>query len=127
MCRTFGTKGEAEGWAKDMDAEIRRRLAAGLPVTVDTLDHNVRSHRPGPNRRPDTPARCGVYFLYKGSECVYVGKSTHVDDRVADHRRIKDFDAYSWMPVEPESLAVVEMSFIAVLRPRYNVTGKEAA
>lgn len=72
------------------------------------------------------PAITGVYFLFKGDECVYVGKSRRVHLRVAEHMRgdfrFKDFDSYSWVATSSESEAEsLETYYIALLRPRLNI------
>lgn len=62
----------------------------------------------------------GVYFLCRGAEVVYVGQSTDVLGRVAQHRTYKDHDrAYYW-PVPPGELDRVEGAFIRLLKPCLN-------
>lgn len=63
---------------------------------------------------------CGVYFLRKGDEIVYVGQSISVYGRVAQHKREKDFDTVTFLPCQPEDLNNLEGFFIRLLRPRLN-------
>lgn len=65
---------------------------------------------------------CGVYFLVLGAEVVYVGQSTNVHSRLAQHvasARIP-FDRYHMLPCAPSELEWIEASHIAALRPRFN-------
>lgn len=72
-----------------------------------------------------TPEIVGIYFLFKGDECVYVGKSRRVHMRVAEHMRrdfrFKDFDSYSWVPCTEADASSLEAYYIALLRPRLNI------
>jgi hypothetical protein len=66
----------------------------------------------------------GVYFLLKGDEVVYVGKSVNSEKRVFDHvGSEKDFDSYCFIPCESEyhdDLLDMEAQYILKYLPKYN-------
>jgi hypothetical protein len=68
-------------------------------------------------------AWCGVYFLIKDKEVVYVGMSTNVGGRLREHRRDKSktFDKFSYMPCPADEAARLEVHYIETLKPRYNL------
>lgn len=68
----------------------------------------------------------GVYFLFKGEECVYVGKSRRLHLRVAEHTQ-KDFDTYTWLACSEAEASVLEVHYIMLLRPRLNIQWNDAA
>ena len=43
----------------------------------------------------NTSDYCGVYFLVKGDRVVYVGQSIHIQMRVREHAKDKDFDSFA--------------------------------
>lgn len=76
------------------------------------------------------PDLCGVYFLLKGEEVVYVGSGSDVVARITSHRRegVKDFDTAMMLLEQdtPRGFAWnkpphLESVFIVLLKPRYNV------
>lgn len=73
-----------------------------------------------------------VYFLMRGSECVYVGQTTNLPVRVSAHRRgtkhtpVKDFDRVFFVYVEAKDLNEVESDFIKRLKPIYNIAQNSA-
>ena len=104
--RTFDTHAEAMDWGKRIEAIMGSGSHVPDPEPKDVTERAYES--------------CGVYFLFKGSECVYVGQSLNVNRRMRDHRTRIDFDVYTWMPVTPAQLAVVERMYINALRPVHN-------
>lgn len=68
---------------------------------------------------------CGIYFLFDGSACVYVGQSNNVHARVQNHKTqgLKTFDSYTWMPCDPGDLGYWENHYIAKFNPRDNRAG----
>lgn len=76
-----------------------------------------------PRLKPDVT---GVYFLFKGEECVYVGKSRRVHLRVSEHMRgdfrFKDFDSYTWLACSEAEAASLEVHYIMLFKPRLNIT-----
>lgn len=67
----------------------------------------------------DTSDYCGVYFLVKGDRVVYVGQSIHIQMRVREHAKDKDFDSFSFIRCEKKKLDVLESLYIHALRPKY--------
>jgi hypothetical protein len=65
----------------------------------------------------------GIYFLCDKGEVVYVGQSVYVPDRVADHKREKEFDSVFFLPVPRGKLRQTEKEFIEKLQPRLNFAG----
>lgn len=67
----------------------------------------------------------GIYFLIKGDEIVYVGKSEHdVFNRIRFHEKDpeKDFDSFTYEKYEDENvnLDTVETKYIRMFYPKYN-------
>lgn len=63
---------------------------------------------------------CGVYFLRKGRDIVYIGQSVNVYSRVASHKASKDFDAVDFLPCDRSKLDDLEGFFIRLLQPKLN-------
>lgn len=63
---------------------------------------------------------CGIYFLIKGTEIVYIGQSVSVLKRIETHFSNKDFDSFSFLPCKKEMLDVVESLYIHLIEPKYN-------
>ena len=63
---------------------------------------------------------CGIYFLIKGTEIVYVGQSVSVLRRIETHFSNKDFDSFSFLPCKKDMLDVVESLYIHLIEPKYN-------
>ena len=70
----------------------------------------------------------GVYFLFHLGGLVYVGQSTHVPTRIAQHKRsgFVSFDSVAWIPCARSELLDLEVFFIGLLNPRDNKTGPGA-
>ena len=85
----------------------------------------------------DAGMRCGVYFLCKGDEVVYVGQSTNVIQRVASHMAEvsnpkidptapimrKKFDRAFFLKCETGDLDRLEGAFIRIFEPKANGRG----
>lgn len=62
-----------------------------------------------------------IYFLFKNDEVVYVGQSKLGLSRLYEHCMNKDFDAYSYVPVDNEGdLNYIEAMYIHLFKPIYN-------
>ena len=63
-----------------------------------------------------------VYFLCKGDQVVYVGQSSNIGARIAQHKtqKVKDFDNVWFLKLPSSEVDLVEKAFIASLRPRDN-------
>jgi len=73
----------------------------------------------------DSPTRLsGVYLLYSSNIVVYVGQSGNVLSRIGSHvcERVKIFDAYTIIPIEPKLRIMRERQLIRTFSPYYNVT-----
>lgn len=63
---------------------------------------------------------CGIYFLIKDNEIVYVGKSIHLHRRLSNHRKAKDFDRAFFVECHKDDLNYLEKHFIRLFCPRLN-------
>jgi len=67
---------------------------------------------------------CGIYFLIKNKEIVYVGKSTNIRSRIVNHYfSKKDFDRISVIELDKSRLDSYEKHYIKSLRPKFNTLG----
>ena len=74
--------------------------------------------------------QCGIYFLIRKGQVVYVGRSVCVQMRLAQHIREKKFDAYAWVPCLSVDAEELERRYIRSLKPRLNkdqITKRERA
>ncbi|MFC3338766.1 hypothetical protein [Paracandidimonas soli] len=89
------------------------RLFAG--ETADAfLDKSNVLERAEPCRR-----LCGVYFLLDGDDIVYIGQSTNIINRIAQHVD-KAFERFAYIECEQSALNMVESIFIHRYRPKLN-------
>lgn len=122
--KTFGTMDEARQWAEETEAAFKERK--GLYIVNGGL--SVPSAKKAPLTkaavlklpRLEPRSAQGVYFLFRGDECVYVGKSKQVHVRIREHRLDKVFDSYSWIPCEAGDLDRSERFYVELLHPEYN-------
>jgi cell division protein FtsB len=63
---------------------------------------------------------CGIYFLIKEGEIVYVGQSKNVFGRMNGHAD-KDFDYISFLPCRADELDLMEARYIVKYKPILNV------
>lgn len=90
------------------------------------IGHNFLADIFGYLRSADFSAQhAGVYFLFRGSECVYVGRSECVAARCGQHLygsgdSPKAFDRALYLPVAHHMLAEVEAAAALALQPEYN-------
>lgn len=63
-----------------------------------------------------------VYFLLHGHEIVYVGQSTNVHARIAQHIALGaiKFDRFHILPCPKDCLLVLEAQYILAFNPRHN-------
>lgn len=73
---------------------------------------------------PLPPIHCGVYFLFRDGEVVYVGQSINIASRVYSHIKEgkKDFDCYSFFECSCKDLDRLEAALICKFDPEYNAT-----
>ena len=66
----------------------------------------------------------GIYFLVKGCDVDYVGKTANLYDRLSKHHRLKYYHKVSFLPVpEKDKLDTLEDHYIRAFQPRLNVKG----
>ncbi len=68
----------------------------------------------------DTSRICGIYFLFKGNDIVYIGQSVDIFSRMRTHRRVIDFDFFSFIWCEKEELNSTELNYIQFYKPILN-------
>lgn len=70
----------------------------------------------------------GVYVLFSGETVIYVGQSSHVPSRIADHKREGrfEFDSVAFIPGDRDELLDMEAHYIDLLQPEANETGSRA-
>lgn len=62
---------------------------------------------------------CGVYFLIKDNEIVYIGQSINIASRITQHRD-KEFDSVSYVACHRSELDVLESLYILAYKPPLN-------
>jgi hypothetical protein len=68
---------------------------------------------------------CGIYFLWRMGEVVYVGMSRNALARIAQHLKSdKEFDSISLIESSLDTLKDLEAEMIARFDPIYNVMGR---
>jgi hypothetical protein len=88
------------------------------------------------NRQPVPPPKtrhapgyrtAGVYGLFKHDELVYIGKATHISERVRTHaakypyNREIDFDTWAYIPVADWHRHALERSLVGMIKPLSNI------
>lgn len=65
----------------------------------------------------------GVYFLFDGTEMVYVGQSGNMFTRIGNHigERLKVFTSYVVVHMPKEDRLALEKVCIEIFRPKYNL------
>jgi excinuclease UvrABC nuclease subunit len=71
----------------------------------------------------DIPTVCGIYFLIKNNEIVYIGQSINIHHRITNHCRDKDFDKVSIIECNKASLDDLEKEYINKFQPIINLEG----
>ncbi len=129
---SFSTMDEAELWAAEREREIVTAAKLGQLATMaasasprmqaaqikfsDTLTEAEIVMA----SRPHSPL-CGVYFLVRRGQVVYVGSSVDVNARLTQHRMNKrEFDAVHVIECAGPALRVTEAKYILALRPTLN-------
>lgn len=64
--------------------------------------------------------KCGVYFLIKDEEIIYVGQSVNIEARIHQHRSTKSFDRFTYIECNSEDLNKIETMYINKLKPKLN-------
>lgn len=64
--------------------------------------------------------KCGIYFLIRNNQIVYIGKSTTLAFRLQEHRRGKDFNRVFFIECEEDELLELEKRYIKKFAPPLN-------
>ena len=64
----------------------------------------------------------GIYFLFDGSNLVYIGQSENIFKRVPIHLETKKFDNWNYIEFVEDDLDILEAEFILKYQPKYNKT-----
>lgn len=64
--------------------------------------------------------KTGVYFLFKGEELVYIGRTERGLGRIIDHIQMKDFDSYSFKSCTYAESVKLEKELIGRYKPKLN-------
>lgn len=123
--KSFSTKEAAEAWASVVELAIEAQVDYA-PVFLRPPQRNpymsAREVHALPRVRRD---QCvGIYFLFLGGKCVYVGQSMTLHARVDQHVKRIQFDSYSWINVPEGDALTVERHYINLLRPVHNIKDK---
>lgn len=69
----------------------------------------------------DTSRICGIYFLFKGNDIIYIGQSVDVFSRIGQHRRAHvDFEYFSFVWCDKMDLNSTELNYILYYNPILN-------
>lgn len=127
--KCFPTLEEAELWARRKERGLALRAEALPEALVSVLPKRVLSALRSVEFHADDvlhgaiPAMhsCGIYFLLRAGEIVYVGKTTDVFLRLSKHRRDgRVFDAYNFLPCSEDRLDELERLYIEAFLPAGN-------
>src|SRR6185437_10018716 len=66
------------------------------------------------------PETSGVYLLYQGQECIYVGYSFNMRKRITYHRLRGKFDRVEALPMPAWEMAAEEFRLLQLYKPRHN-------
>lgn len=62
---------------------------------------------------------CGIYFLIKNSEIIYIGQSVNIFSRLQGHKS-KDYDSVAFIPCPKSQLDILETLYILHYEPKLN-------
>lgn len=69
----------------------------------------------------DMPSASGVYFLFDGDECVYIGQTQNFWDRMEQHKRNRmPWTSHTYIEVPKFHAPAVEAYYIRRLMPTFN-------
>lgn len=112
----------------ESEINIRQMVLENLNKTIEIAAHKLSQHINDPLLNEDEifllagirRQKCGVYFLLKGDQIVYVGQSININERIRTHEKIKDFDKFTYVGCEKENLNEIEAKYILKFKPIYN-------
>jgi hypothetical protein len=121
-----GAKSERVGCGKTSQTVKLVCPPAGRDQFCGPITHNFLAELFGHLRAADFSAQhSGIYFLFRGGQCVYVGQSKCVAARCGQHLfhsadSPKAFDRVMYAPVAAEVMNDAERAAIRILNPEYN-------
>lgn len=110
-------------WLKENVLDIREGVKLSpMPILVtDASLLNVpKALAHIADRLLDVPRLCGIYFLVRAGEIIYVGQSTNASSRITGHGD-KDYDRVFLLPCPASQLDQVEAAFIGLFKPTLNM------
>ncbi len=127
--RVFPTREQATRWASMKERGLRLKDAAAVGHLLSYIPRRVLDalreikYTPADITEGAIPAgaSCGIYFLVRGGEIVYVGKTLDVFLRLSKHRRAgRNFDAFNFLPCPQSQLDELERLYITAFLPLGN-------
>ncbi len=121
------TREEAEVWAEKIEGRLRAAVSSvdevvprRMLLALEALPHSLSDVLASVVKAPTS---CGIYFLVKDMEVIYVGQSVDLFNRISKHRRAGvDFDSYSFIECERRELDALEMMYVTAFMPKQNWT-----
>lgn len=126
----FDHKCDAEAWALGRETELKalKRTIISAKNIAKTKNRfltwsSTYSQQEIISASAPVSNVSGVYFLIQNEIIVYVGQSTNVGRRIADHMSTKAFDRFAVIECEQEELSKLESHYIKEFRPILNIVG----
>ncbi len=106
------------------DYQRRRELLAARRLIREAAWKRNMPEVPGPQITAksvkDIGDVSGVYFLWDGASCVYVGKSKNIGQRLSSHSKLQARHDVSWLCCSEEQMHTWELFYIWLLQPELN-------
>lgn len=102
----------------DNGCDIVRQEVNGIMNLSDWPLHLLPNVKPV--KRVEAPISA-MYWLFNGDEMVYVGVTTELKKRLRAHRSHKDFDKWSYMPMDINEALQHEDILLRTFKPKYNI------
>ena len=101
-----------------------KRCAQFLGYSYDHFRKEIRWQEGVPKRDPLRKRICGIYFLLRGREIIYVGQSVDVLDRirVSSRRGLWGVTSSAYIECLKDDLDRLERALILGLKPKRNVS-----
>lgn len=104
--------------------ERRRELMAARRLTREAAWKRNMPEVPAPQITAksvkDIGEVSGVYFLWDGTSCVYVGKSKNIGQRLSSHTKLQLRHDVSWLRCSEKQMHTWELFYIWLLQPELN-------
>lgn len=132
---SFSTEEDAIAWGRMTEErlkrgiEVKQLLEVGVkPAHFPTRIFQAMMDAPANASQiiaasVEKSAFCGIYFLIKDGQIVYVGQSINAMRRLTRHiDEGKDFDRFAVVSCPKDDMDKMERTFIAALAPKENMT-----